>query len=106
MSGSFGFAMGVNISRMRFLGVNSSPEVIVDGKATGTSQVSHNSANKVFDVRIGKPFVKGFSVRYFGQLYGRGRALIKNDLFNSNYNKINLSRVVFDCLLLYFLHHP
>ena len=64
MPGSFGFAMGVNISRIRFLGVNSSlKEVIVDGKSTGALQVS---VNKVLDVRIWEPFVKGFSVQYLG----------------------------------------
>ena len=67
VSGSFGFATGVNIFRIRFLGVNSSPkQIIVDGKITGASQVSYDSANKVLDVSIGKPFVKGFSVRYSG----------------------------------------
>jgi len=65
VSGSFGFATGVNVSRIRFLGVNSTPkQVIVDGKVKGASQVSYDSANKVLDVSIGKPFVKGFSVRY------------------------------------------
>jgi alpha-glucosidase len=67
VSGSFGFAMGVNVSRIRFLGATSSPkEVIVDGKATGASQVSYDSVNKVLDVSLGKPFVQGFSVRYSG----------------------------------------
>ena len=65
VSGNFGFATGVNVSRIRFLGVNSPPkQVIVDAKATSTSQVSYDSANKVLDVSVGKPFVKGFSVRY------------------------------------------
>jgi len=44
--------------------VNSPPkEVFVDGEAADAPQVSYDSANKVLDVRIGKPFVKGFSVR-------------------------------------------
>ena len=65
VSGSFGFATGVNVSRIRFLGVNSSPkEVVVDGKTMGALQVSYDSANKVLDVSIGKPFVQGFSVQY------------------------------------------
>jgi alpha-glucosidase len=63
--GSFGFATGVNISRICFLGGNSAPNaVIVDGKATGALQVSYDSANKVLDVSIGKPCTKDFSVRY------------------------------------------
>lgn len=50
--------------RICLLGVNSlSKEVIVDGKATGVSQVSYDSVNKVLGVSIGTPFVKGFSVR-------------------------------------------
>jgi hypothetical protein len=50
---------------MRFLGVNSSPkEVIVDGNATDAPQILYDSAKKVLDVNIGKPFVKGFSVQY------------------------------------------
>jgi alpha-glucosidase len=70
VSGSFGFATGVNVARIRFLGANSSlNEVIVDGKATGASQVSYDSANKVLDVSIRKPFVQGFSVRYSGKVY-------------------------------------
>jgi alpha-glucosidase len=65
VSGSFGFATGVNVSRIRFLGVNSPPkEVLIDGKTAGASQVSYDSANKVLDVSIGKPFVEGFSVWY------------------------------------------
>ena len=87
MSGSFGFATGVNISRIRFLGVNSSPkQIIVDGKITGASRVSYDSANKVLDVSIGKPFVKGFSVRYstLKRKWDLVCALIKK-LFNSNW---------------------
>ena len=65
VSGNFGFTTGVNISRIRFLGVNLPPkEVLVDGKTTVASQVSYDSSNKVLDVSIGKPFVKGFSVWY------------------------------------------
>ncbi|KIM49885.1 glycoside hydrolase family 31 protein [Hebeloma cylindrosporum] len=65
VSGNFGFATGVNVSRVRFLGINSPPkEVVVDGKAMGASQVSYDAANKVLDVSIGKPFAKDFSVRY------------------------------------------
>ena len=65
VSGSFGFATGVNVSRIRFLRVSLPPkEVLVDGKTTGASQVSYDPANKVLNVSIGKPFVKSFSVWY------------------------------------------
>ena len=43
VSGSFGFATGVNSSRIRFLGVNSPPrQVIADGEAAEASQVSYD----------------------------------------------------------------
>ncbi|KAF8957752.1 glycoside hydrolase family 31 protein [Flammula alnicola] len=65
VSGSFGYATGVNVSRVRFLGVTSSPkQVSVHGKVALRSQYSYDAASKVLDVLIGEPFVKGFSVQY------------------------------------------
>jgi alpha-glucosidase len=49
--GSFGFATGVNVSRIRFLAVSTVPKaVLVDGKNVDASQVSYDSANQVLDI--------------------------------------------------------
>ncbi|KDR82169.1 hypothetical protein GALMADRAFT_240702 [Galerina marginata CBS 339.88] len=65
VSGTFGFATGVNVSRVRFLGVASLPsQVSIDGKAVRSSQYSYDSTSKVLDVTVATPFVKGFTVQY------------------------------------------
>lgn len=65
ISGSFGYNLGVNVSRVRFLGVGSTPSsVLVNEKAVGTSEYAYDPTNKVLDVDIGEPFNKSFSVEY------------------------------------------
>ena len=56
MKGGFGFATCVNVSRIRFLGVNlSSKQIIVGGKTTGASQVSYNYKTKRSMFVLGNP---------------------------------------------------
>lgn len=63
--GDFGFSTGVNVSRVRFLGVGSQPNrVLVDGGDIYGSGYSYNSSTQVLDVEIGVPFVKDLCVQY------------------------------------------
>ncbi|KAF8814168.1 hypothetical protein BYT27DRAFT_7130231 [Phlegmacium glaucopus] len=63
--GVFGYPTGVNVSLVRFLGVNSQPgRVLVDGEDMHGSGYSYNPSTKVLDVVIGVPFVKDLSVQY------------------------------------------
>ena len=65
MWGVFGYASGVNISLVRFLGVSSQPNgVLIDGIYHG-SGYSYNPSTKILDVTISVPFVKDLSVEYF-----------------------------------------
>ncbi|KAH9477307.1 putative alpha/beta-glucosidase agdC [Psilocybe cubensis] len=65
VSGRFGYRTGVNVARVRFLGVNANPSrVTVDGRSVKRSDVSYDAANKVLDVTVGVAFNKGFSVQY------------------------------------------
>lgn len=66
--GVFGYTppTGVNISLVRFLGVDSQPNgVLIDGKYIHDgSGYSYNPLMKVLDVVIDVPFVKDLSVQY------------------------------------------
>ncbi|KXN82694.1 putative alpha/beta-glucosidase agdC [Leucoagaricus sp. SymC.cos] len=63
--GSFGFATGVNVARVRFLNVQSKPKTIgVNGKSVGASDVAYDSSNKVLDVSVDLAFRNNFSVEY------------------------------------------
>lgn len=65
VTGQFGYALGVNVSRVRFLGVKKSPKaVMANGKAVLASGYSYDSTSKVLDVTIGQPFTKGLTVQY------------------------------------------
>jgi alpha-glucosidase len=68
VSGQFGYATGVKVSRVRFLGVTNAPVlVMVNYKAIvllGGSQVSYDGANKVLDVTIGLDFTEDFTVLF------------------------------------------
>lgn len=65
--GVFGYcAPGVNVSLVRFLGVDKHPNgVLVDGKYVHGSGYSYNPSSKVLDVVINVPFVKNLSVQHF-----------------------------------------
>ena len=65
VQGDFGYPTGVNVSSVRFLGVNPQPNrVLVDGEDVHGSGYSYNSSTKVLDVVIGVPFTKNLSVQY------------------------------------------
>ena len=65
VSGSFKRPTGVNVSRVRLLGVAVAPKaVLFNGVPIKSSQVSYNTETKVLDVSINQPFTKGFSVLY------------------------------------------
>ncbi|KXN85442.1 Alpha/beta-glucosidase agdC, partial [Leucoagaricus sp. SymC.cos] len=63
--GSFGFATGVNVARVRSLNVQSKPMTIgVNGKSVGASDVAYDSSNKILDVTVNLAFRSNFSVGY------------------------------------------
>lgn len=65
VSGRFGYRTGVNVGRVKFLGVTANPsKVTIDGKSVKKSDVVYDAANKVLDVTVGVAFNKGFSVQY------------------------------------------
>lgn len=67
VSGNFDFPLGVDVKRVRFLGVGAAPpagKVMVNGKAVGKDGVVYDPVNKVLDVTVGMPFVRGFNVKY------------------------------------------
>lgn len=65
VSGSFKRATGVNVSRVRLLGVSVAPKAVsVNGIPVKSSQLTYNQETKVLDVSINQPFTKGFSVLY------------------------------------------
>lgn len=62
VSGKFGFATGVNVARVKFLGVAHAPHTAqVNGKH-GLS--SYDAASQVLTVAVGTPFKQGFTVSY------------------------------------------
>ena len=67
--GNFGYdAPGVNVSRVRFLGVDKQPNgVLIDGKkyVNESGCYSYNPSSRILDVVIDVPFVKDLSVEYF-----------------------------------------
>ncbi|KAF8162646.1 alpha-glucosidase [Crassisporium funariophilum] len=65
VSGKFGYKTGVKTARVRFLGVDARPKVVlVDWKPVRGSAIAYDAATKVLDVTIDSPFVKSFSVQY------------------------------------------
>ena len=67
MSGSFDYASGVNLSRVRFLDVGREPNgVVIDGsKHVDGSRYSYNSLTKILDVELGVLIEKDLSILYF-----------------------------------------
>lgn len=65
VQGSFKYATGVDVARVRFAGVNSEPKTVtVNGKKASSKAVSYDEINKVLAVAIGVPFNKGLTVEY------------------------------------------
>lgn len=61
--GTFAFHAGVNVSRVRFLGVAQAPrEVLFNGKSVLDNDLVFDTDSKVLDVHIGQPLTGGFSV--------------------------------------------
>ena len=62
MSGKFDYPFGVNLSRVRILGVKQAPSnVLVDGNAV---KIVYNQTTMILDVGIGQPFTHEFEVCY------------------------------------------
>lgn len=65
VTGKFGFDLGVNVARVRFLGVAKSPKsVSVNGHKVLASASAYDHGSQVLDVTISTPFNKGFTVQY------------------------------------------
>ncbi|KAF5359365.1 hypothetical protein D9756_003598 [Leucocoprinus leucothites] len=63
VTGEFGFGTGVNVARVRFLGVESEPgKVVVDGQEVGGEGVAYDEGRKVLDVVVGTAFDKNLEV--------------------------------------------
>lgn len=63
--GNFGFATGVNVSRVRFLGVSTArSKVFVNGEQITRKSVAYNKATRVLDVNVGRPFNAELTVRF------------------------------------------
>ncbi|TBU29276.1 alpha-glucosidase [Dichomitus squalens] len=63
VKGSFGYATGVNVSRVRFANTKSAPKSVkFNGKAVSADKVAFDSANGVLDVTLGIPFKSNFIV--------------------------------------------
>ncbi|KAF9528421.1 alpha-glucosidase [Crepidotus variabilis] len=59
VNGSYGYKLGVNLARVRFLNVGSSPLI----GTQSSLQWSYNATNKVLDVTINKPFDQDFTIQ-------------------------------------------
>lgn len=67
VSGQFGYATGVQVSRIRFLGVTKAPVSIMANYKVielGGGQVSYDGTNKVLDVSVGLDFTEDFTVLF------------------------------------------
>jgi alpha-glucosidase len=65
VKGSFGHALDVKISRVRFLNVGTSPSSVkVNSKRIVGSAFAYNATNKVLDVTLNSTFDKSFTVQY------------------------------------------
>jgi len=58
VSGNFRYPLGVNVSRLRILGVQQAPKVV---SAAG---FQYDHTTKVLDVKINQPFAHGFEVSF------------------------------------------
>jgi alpha-glucosidase len=65
VQGSFGYATGVKVARVRFLGVARRPaRASVNGNRVDASAIGYDGRNKVLSVAVDLPFTGGFSVEY------------------------------------------
>lgn len=65
VTGTFGFATGVMALRVRFLGVDKAPTVVlVNDKPVKSSAYGYDAVHKVLDVIVGLPLTHDFSVQY------------------------------------------
>ena len=65
VNGQFGHALGVNVSRVRFLGVSAAPKTVkVNGLKVHSSAYSYDKNSQVLDVTLNSPFTKGFTVQH------------------------------------------
>jgi len=65
VTGSFGFATGVNVARVRILNTNKAPNTVrVNSAKMDTSDVMYDAANKVLDVTVDLPFNMDLSVEF------------------------------------------
>ncbi|KAI8974202.1 alpha-glucosidase [Trametes punicea] len=65
VKGSFGHPVGVDVARVRFLGVQNAPlSVEFNGKTVSKSAIAYNPENGVLDVTLKIPFTQSFTVEY------------------------------------------
>lgn len=65
VAGKFGHALGVNVARVRFLGVASAPKTVtVNGKAVKSTAFSYDKDSQVLDVTVNTPFNRGFTLQH------------------------------------------
>jgi len=63
MSGSYGFASGVSVTEVTFLGMNNVPKgVEVGGKVLSKNEFAFNNTAKTFIVKVSQPLTKDFSL--------------------------------------------
>ncbi|KAJ7063684.1 glycoside hydrolase family 31 protein [Mycena amicta] len=63
VSGSFGFKTGVNVARVKFLGITKAPGIVVlNGKPVAHQNVAYDTTTKVLNVVVGLPLTHGFTV--------------------------------------------
>lgn len=65
VSGKFGYPLGVNVARVRFLGVANAPKSVqVNGGKVAGAAISYNKDAQILDVTLNTPFTKDFTVWY------------------------------------------
>ncbi|EKM56094.1 glycoside hydrolase family 31 protein [Phanerochaete carnosa HHB-10118-sp] len=65
VAGEFGYSMGVNVSRVRFLGVVSAPTTVkANGQTVQSGAISYDKDSQVLDVTLDTPFNEGFTVQH------------------------------------------
>lgn len=65
VSGTFGYALDVNVSRVQFLGVASAPGTVkVNGQTVHSSALLYDKNKQVLDVTLQTPFNQGFTVEH------------------------------------------
>ena len=62
VSGNFDYPLGVNVSRVRVLGVEREPRVV--GDLDDPNQFQYDSTTKVLDIDINQPVTHGFQISF------------------------------------------